>query len=175
MQFRSTGFTLILIIGASTSTPVVAQVSDTLDAVDDLVGCYALTTSSWSKTPPQSQPPLPPLALRLDTAMRPSSLRGYRYVAHVADSLTAEHPRSSAASWVPVGADSLEVITWLGRFDGEVLYLRPTSWGFTGVARRTSDAIPVDKEGRVRWDAWPWATISGQRVACEAAWPWPIR
>jgi hypothetical protein len=172
---RSTGFTLILIIAASTSTPVVAQVPTALDVVDGLAGCYALTTTPWSTTPPRSQPALPPLALRLDTARRSSSLRGYRYVAQVADSLTAKRPRSSAASWVPVGADSLEVLAWVGRFDAEVLYLRPTSSGFSGVARRTSDAIPVDQEGRIRWDTWPWATISGQRIACEATWPWPIR
>jgi hypothetical protein len=96
--------------------------------------------------------------IRLDTARLVPPRPGYPYRAHI--------PGEVGTSWTPIGTDSLQVITWLARFEAEVLFLRLQGDSVQGFARRTTNAIPVDSTGRVRWDVWPAAPILARRVSC---------
>jgi hypothetical protein len=97
--------------------------------------------------------------MRLDTLLRTHGQRGYQYVAQI--------PGGTGASWTPVGADSVEVITWLAQFEAEVLFLRSDEDTLRGMARRTTDAIPVDANRQIRWDVWPAATVVARPVSCS--------
>ena len=125
----------------------------------EFAGCYELTSGYWSQ-PIRSGPPAPPSAIRLDTIPRGTARSGHRFIARVPDP-------TRSARWTPMGSDSLEVVTWLDRLEGEVLYLRREGDMLRGVARRTTDAIPVDSTGRVLWEVWPAAVIEARRVRCS--------
>jgi hypothetical protein len=151
----------LLAIGAS--APAAAQRSRTPSPADPavvarLAGCYALTVNPWIK-PIRSGPAVAPSTIRLDTLFRAPGQRGYRYVAQI--------PGGAGASWTPVGADSLEVITWLAQFEAEVLFLRSDGDSLRGMARRTTDAIPVDANRQIRWDVWPAAPVVARPTSCS--------
>jgi hypothetical protein len=126
-------------------------------AVAALAGCYSLRVGAWSKAV-GSGPPAPPETIRLDTARLAAGQRGYQHLAQI--------PGEVGNSWTPIGADSLQVITWLARFDAEVLFLRQEGDSLRGFARRATDAIPVDSTGEVRWDVWPAVPVMARPIAC---------
>ena len=154
---------LLGLLAIGVSEPAAAQRSRPPGPADPavvaaLAGCYALTVGPWTK-PIRSGPAVPPSTMRLDTLFRAPGQRGYRYVAQISG--------GTGATWTPVGADSLEVITWLAQFEAEVLFLRSDGDTLRGMARRSTDAIPVDANGQIRWDVWPAAPVVARSTRCS--------
>jgi hypothetical protein len=159
------------VIFATSAVPVAAQRSGEAGPEDKsiaaaLAGCYDVIAGEWSGAIGRG-PKSAPVMLRLDTTVADTSGR-IRFAAQVTRPPADPPPPQSRfpISWWPVARDSIMVVTWSNGYEAEVLFLRPEKDGFRGVARRTTDAIPVDEKGITRWDLWPWAALTATRIPC---------
>ena len=163
VQWWLSALALAVGIGAAPGRAV-AQGLSAADA-RTFAGCYAVARGAWTK-PVLRGPPFAPLMVRLDTLAPEEGWRGHWLAARV--SWPAPGPGGRPPMWRPVGADSVEIMTWGISWEADVLYLRRDGELLRGVLRRTSDAIPVDSQRRILWDVWPRAPATVRRVACPA-------
>jgi hypothetical protein len=136
-----------------------------------LAGCYRLTLGPWSRASGLG-PSKPTAVVRLDTIAPNPGVPGDLVAERIEPAefappgdwrLRWQHP----ARWRRVGVDSVVIVAWSTGTEAEVFYGRWARGSLHGVVRRTSDAIPVDRQTKqIQWDVWPWANASAVSVPC---------